>query len=187
MIRRRDPAAERLLDAAARVFTERGPGAGMAEVAAAAGVGRATLYRYFPSRDALLRGLVEAAAAEVEQRIADADVDAVDAREGVARLCRGFMTAGARYAFLANLGGEPQKDPEMARRLNDPVRRLLERGVAEGRIRSDLPIEVLFALFTGLVTQALRLLADGAAGPEQACAAVVSVFFDGVEPRDTPK
>jgi AcrR family transcriptional regulator len=47
-------AAERILDAAAVVFADRGVAAtGMAEVAAAAGCSRATLYRYFENRRAL--------------------------------------------------------------------------------------------------------------------------------------
>jgi AcrR family transcriptional regulator len=185
MTRRPDPdrTAERLIDAAARVFTERGPAAGMAEVAAAAGVGRATLYRYFPSRDALLQGLVEAAAAEVERRVADADAASVDVREGLARICRGYMAAGARFAFLARLDDEPHKDPDLDRRLREPVRALLERGVAEGELRGDLGVDTLFAMFTALVSQALRQLAGGGLGPERAAAAVVSLFLDGASAR----
>lgn len=47
-------AAERILDAAAALFVERGVGAvGMGEVAQAAGCSRATLYRYFSDRNEL--------------------------------------------------------------------------------------------------------------------------------------
>src|SRR5436190_1132755 len=48
-----------ILDAAAAVLVERGGAASMADVAAAAGVARATVYRYFPTRDALVARLVE--------------------------------------------------------------------------------------------------------------------------------
>lgn len=49
-----EPAAERILDAAERLFAGTDPAAvGMAEVARAAGCSRATLYRYFDSREAL--------------------------------------------------------------------------------------------------------------------------------------
>jgi AcrR family transcriptional regulator len=40
-----------ILDAAARVFSEQGTAANLADVAAAGGVSRATLYRYYPNRE----------------------------------------------------------------------------------------------------------------------------------------
>jgi AcrR family transcriptional regulator len=57
---RRDAAAnrERVLDAAAEVFHEHGLGAGLEDVARRAGVGVATVYRRFPSREALLEALL---------------------------------------------------------------------------------------------------------------------------------
>ena len=57
---RRDAAAnrERVLDAAAEVFHEPGLGAGLEDVARRAGVGVATVYRRFPTREALLEALL---------------------------------------------------------------------------------------------------------------------------------
>jgi len=52
--RRTEVAADRILDAAERLYTERDPvSIGMNEIATAAGCSRATLYRYFESREAL--------------------------------------------------------------------------------------------------------------------------------------
>ncbi|MHA7649434.1 TetR/AcrR family transcriptional regulator [Mycobacterium sp. ML4] len=52
--RRTEVAADRILDAAERLFTERDPASvGMNEIARAAGCSRATLYRYFDSRESL--------------------------------------------------------------------------------------------------------------------------------------
>ena len=46
-----------ILEAAATVLAERGEQASMADVAAAAGMARATVYRYFPNREALFEAL----------------------------------------------------------------------------------------------------------------------------------
>src|SRR5918911_2194199 len=66
--RRRQALQERvaaaILEAAARVLAAGGEQASMNDVAAAAGVARATLYRYFPSRQALLDELARVAADE---------------------------------------------------------------------------------------------------------------------------
>lgn len=52
--RRSEVAADRILDAAERLFTEQDPASvGMNEIARAAGCSRATLYRYFDSRESL--------------------------------------------------------------------------------------------------------------------------------------
>ena len=58
---RRDAAAnrERVLAAAAEVFHEQGLGAGLEDVARRAGVGVGTLYRRFPTREALLEALLQ--------------------------------------------------------------------------------------------------------------------------------
>lgn len=53
-LRRTQMAADRILDAAEKLFTEHDPGSiGMNEIARAAGCSRATLYRYFENREAL--------------------------------------------------------------------------------------------------------------------------------------
>src|ERR1700689_3069017 len=49
---------QRLLDAAADVFAEHGLEAGVEEIARTAGVGMGTLYRRFPTKDALIAALV---------------------------------------------------------------------------------------------------------------------------------
>jgi AcrR family transcriptional regulator len=59
----RDHVATGLLETAANVLADRGEAAGMSDIAEAAGVARATLYRYFPNREALRSALLDAALA----------------------------------------------------------------------------------------------------------------------------
>jgi AcrR family transcriptional regulator len=66
-----DQAVRRILDAAGRVFVERGVAqARMGEVARAAGCSRGTVYRYFADRDALRRAYVDRGAGRVAHRVA---------------------------------------------------------------------------------------------------------------------
>lgn len=69
---RAEHAADRILDAAERLFAERGVGSvGMADVARAAGCSRATLYRYFESRTALRTAYVHREARRIVATVAE--------------------------------------------------------------------------------------------------------------------
>ena len=179
----RDRIAAGILDTAAAVLAGRGESASMAEIADAAGVSRATLYRYFPSRDALLSGLAEAASAELRERIADAELDTIPVQEAIARLTRGFVFAGSKYVALTHSGHKPPDSGKTQQDLAEPVYRLLRRGIADGTLRSDLRPEVLVQIFSGLLETAIRISGPGGIGAEKASAAVISVFLDGSRPR----
>jgi TetR/AcrR family transcriptional regulator, mexCD-oprJ operon repressor len=59
------------------VLAERGGNASMADIADAAGVGRATVYRYFPTRDALLDALCKAGTEDLQRRLGEAGLDRI--------------------------------------------------------------------------------------------------------------
>lgn len=65
---------DQILDAADAVFAERGITAPLDLVVTAAGVGRATLYRNFPDRPALVEALFDRAVATLEAQARDADL-----------------------------------------------------------------------------------------------------------------
>jgi len=68
--RRTEVAADRILDAAEQLFTEQDPtSVGMNEIARAAGCSRATLYRYFESREALRTAYVHRETHRLGRRI----------------------------------------------------------------------------------------------------------------------
>src|SRR3954465_4395805 len=81
----------RILDAARSAFAESGLDVGVEEIARRAGVGKGTLYRRFPTKEALVRAIFEDILEEVETLAADADA-MDDAQEAFAR----FLSAAAR-------------------------------------------------------------------------------------------
>jgi AcrR family transcriptional regulator len=178
-----DRIAEAILESAAAVIAERGDGVTMTEIAAAAGVGRATLYRYFPTRDALLHGLAEMAMHDMRTRIADAGLDTVDVPRGIARLARILITGGSKYIAIAPA---PAKDPDcdedaghIDQQVGAPIRALLRRGITDGTFRPDLTPEVLDAMLRGLVEQGVYLVMRKELGTEEASDTVTSFFLNG--------
>jgi len=166
-----------ILEAAARVLGRR-PDAAMADIADEAGVGRATLYRHFPTRDSLLQGAEEAAIAELTEGIEAANLGDLTVERAIARLTSVFMRTGAKYAaFITQDDDHP--DSVDKQRVLQPVRDVIDRGVRDGVLRVDPPIDVLFEMFSALVERALWLTVAGTTTPEAATDAVVDLFLDG--------
>jgi AcrR family transcriptional regulator len=143
------------------------PDAGVAEVAAAAGVGRATVYRHFASREELIEALRLHASAEARQRFAEARVDEGDPVAALERMVAAMLALGDRYRVIF-----PQDQKSSQRRsevLLTPLTRLIARAQAEGAIDPALPpawvVASLRALLRGAVGEidARRLARDAAA------------------------
>ncbi len=179
---RYDRTAAAILDAAAQVLSEHGSRANMADVAAAAGVSRATVYRYYPDRDALLDALASHALADAAARLADAGLERAPVEEAIERIVRALTAVGDRYAVLvrAQVEGDPG---EIERLVAAPMRAVFARGIESGLLRQDLPAEVLLELFGGALVAALKLTERGQLGLEEASAATASVFLDGARAR----
>jgi TetR/AcrR family transcriptional repressor of mexCD-oprJ operon len=177
----RDRTATAILESAAVVLAERGGAASMEEIANSAGIGRATLYRYFPNRDELMRAMAAASVHELANRIEEADLDAVPFAEAIARLARAIIAAGSKYSALS---GDPAAHnshayPDLDIKVTEPIRALFRRAVADGVLRDDLPADLLMDLFTGLMRGALSATASGRRGVEETAAAVTTLFLRG--------
>jgi AcrR family transcriptional regulator len=174
---RQDRAAAAILDAAAHVLADHG-NASLAEVASAAGVSRATLYRYYPNREALLEALAVAAIADAGARLADAGLERASVEQAIERIFRALVAIGDRYAVVVDERVEPDED-ETDRVLGAPIRAVFKRGIETGVLRDDLPEEALLALFGGLLHAAVKLAGRRALGVEETAAAATAIFLDG--------
>ena len=179
---RYDRTAAAILDAAAHALSEHGSNANMADVAGAAGVSRATLYRYYPDREALLDALASHALAEAAARLADAGLERASVEDAIERIVRALTAVGDRYAVLVREQVEADPD-EIERLVAAPMRAVFARGIESGLLRQDLPAEVLLELFGGALVAALKLTERGRLGLEEASAAAASVFLDGARAR----
>lgn len=176
-----DRTSAAILDAAARVFAEDGGAASLAAVASAAGVSRATLYRYYASREALLEALVHDAIEDAARRLADAGLERAPVEDAIERILRAFVTVGDRYAVLVS--DLPRLDKADKSKLQTHVRGVLTRGIETGTLRTDLPATVLNELLAGAALSAIKLTQHHNLGLEEASAAAASLFLHGAQPR----
>lgn len=153
---RRDALAnqEKVLSAALRVFLREGRHAPMAEIAAEAGVGVGTLYRRYPSRDALLEALTHRSFRLLARLSEDAETRRGDA---VARLDWWWdRVIDQRDQLVLPLHGGPPIISDHVRaeqaRLHASLQRLLDIGRREGRIRDDVDIQDVILFGAMLIT-----------------------------------
>jgi len=154
---RSERAEQAILDATLEAIAERGvDGVGCEDVAARAGVGKATLYRRWPGKEDLLI----AAFASLKSPLPEPGGESV--REDLIAML-GVMANDAddpRYARqFALLHDEGQRYPRLVKRYKEQVveprreliRSVLRRGVATGELRADTDIEIAMLALTGAV------------------------------------
>lgn len=173
-----------ILAAAQRCFVRSGfHGASMQDICAEAGMSPGNLYRYFPSKEALIAGIAERDRAEVAQQFANADLSRglFAVLEGMAHhyfaerpteqvlLCTEVMAEARRHPEIARIF--TSFDADVRKWFLDLLRAAAERG--------DIPADVDF---DGVVTM-LMIIADGvwwrrALDPDFDPEAVLPIFMD---------
>ena len=144
---------ERVLTAARAVFAEQGRDAQMDDVARRADVGVGTVYRHFPTKDALLNGLSDELFALVAAH-ARTLVDSDDAWEAFleAMWFGGEKTAGDR-AFTEIMAASSDLPPRTCPGKEDlivTIGGLMERAKAQGRMRPDVVVDDIPLLMCGV-------------------------------------
>jgi AcrR family transcriptional regulator len=174
---------DRLLDAAVRAFSQDGPDVTLDAIAKDAGVGIGTLYRHFPTREAL----VEAAYRNELTRLCDAVADLLQTmppdeatRTWMDRFVDYMTTkrgmADALRAVIAS-GGNPYA--QSRDRLTAAITTLLHAGAAAGTVRSDIEPGDVLAGLSGIS------LAAGEPAQRDQARRLLDLLMDGLRYRAT--
>ncbi|RCV54336.1 TetR family transcriptional regulator [Marinitenerispora sediminis] len=150
---------ERVLVAARAVFAEHGIDAPMATVARRAGVGVATLYRHFPTRDALVRGAFAQQMETCARALTEA-LAAPDPWQGFQQLVETICALqreerGFPAAFVAAFPESTSEHARFPRRVERDFTALVRRAQASGALRADFhPSDLVVVLLAhcGLAT-----------------------------------
>ena len=162
--------AQRILDATA-VLLATDPGATLEQVAARAGVSRATVYHHFESRDTLLDALTEQSVREVRAALDAAYPDEDSATGAMERMLRAAWQVVGRYRGLVIVNPQRLERSELRARLAPalaPVRGVLSRGQQSGEFDPELPVEWLLGILTDIIHAASRQVSAGAMDADEA-------------------
>ena len=184
---RRD-VGDAILDTAATLVAEGGLRAvTMSQIAEQAGIGRATLYRYFPHVEAILAAWHRRHVAGHLARLAEVR----DAARSPAARVAAVLDA---YAQIARERARHQPGPEVARlvhrkehmgrlpaELHRLVRDVIAEAAASGDVRADVPADELAAFSIGALDVAPSLRSRAAVDR------LVAVTLSGLRPVDSPR
>ncbi len=172
---------ERLIAEARRFFGAGDATVPLDSVAQAAGVGVATLYRNFPTREALVEAVYRS---ELDALAADAD--ALLAGHGALDALRLWMDGYARFvaakramrdALRIALTSPTASTPETRARIRAVVARFTTAGAADGTIRGDVEPDDVTLSLAGAV---LMTAASTDASQQRR---LLDLLIDGLRPR----
>ncbi len=158
VLRRSDAVANqsKVLEAARQVFAEQGISAEVKDIADHAGVGVATIYRGFGSKEALVQATIEQADSAIETLLSEAE-HADGPLEALRLIVNGMLSYAETYGWLiqASLAGTNIGRSESSLQRQE-VRRertvdLIRRAVQSGAIHAQLNERVVKLLLDGAV------------------------------------
>ena len=174
---------ERVLAAAGAAFAEAGFDAQVEDIARRAGVGVGTVYRHFPTKDALVDALAEAHFGHLADLL-----EAALGREGdpweifADTIWQAAAPAIADVASCEIIAGHPRVVDVAAlsrKRLDDAAQTLITRATAAGGMRSDATVEDVRTLMCGFGHIAAAQRAGAALSWER----YLTIALDGLRAR----
>lgn len=157
-------------------------------IAARAGVSKATIYRWWPNKAAVVAdAFLELTAPEIG--FVDTGSVRSDLKDQMNKLARAFSGGAGRA--IAALVGEAQEDPTVAEAFRtrwisarrEATRDVLRRAVERGQLRGDLDLEVAMDALYGPIYY--RLLVGHAPLTEEFVGALADQLMVGLESRDS--
>jgi AcrR family transcriptional regulator len=143
---------ERVLAAARLVFAEHGLDALIPDVAARAGVGKGTVYRHFPTKEALVQALLDDYWRHLEELLEQALASA-DPWAGFVSLIQGIFAIKEEHRAACDiLMASPAERPKppLSGRLHEALATLFLRAQEAGSIRRDVPVEAVPVMLRSL-------------------------------------
>ncbi|MBK3634844.1 TetR/AcrR family transcriptional regulator [Streptomyces sp. MBT97] len=174
---------ERLLKVAAEAFAEHGEGASLDDIAKRAGVGSGTLYRHFPTRQALLEAAyvdrIEALAVRADElgaRLPPGEA----LQEWLDELCVGTIQVRGMKSLLGSAvtDGSTVAVTACSTHLKGAAARLVAAAQRAGALRADVEAIDVLRLAHGVATASEFAQGDG-----DAIRRYVSLLTEGLRPR----
>lgn len=185
---------QRILDAAAHVFSQRGYAlAYLKDIAKEAGTPIGNLYYYFESREAIVEEILNKVTSEIDENVRR-DLAAAPETANLAERLSLAIRSHLRWllahrnsylrAYLMVIDQIPEeirnRHLPLPRAYGDLWRELVQSGRAGGQIREDLDLTVVRLLIIGSLNYSLRWFRSGRMSVEQVAEQAATIFLNGI-------
>ena len=180
---RQERTREKVINLAMHVLAKN-PKASLNEIAEAAEVGRATLFRYFKSRKQLIHELVVEADRKLENATKPIIAQELNARETLVEFVKVLVPLGASFHFLNSeqVHSEGSGIEDLYRNQLGRFKELSKRLRAEDVVSADIPLAWVAAVLDNLIYTAWVTVLEGDIAPNDAPGLVLSSFLKGFSP-----
>lgn len=156
------------------------PRASMGQLASMVGLSRATLCRYFPSREAMMLTMFEAGITSAEQALVQARPNEGAAEHAIKRLIEELLPLAELYDYVYQ---QMHTDESMEARVQ-PLRAsliaLFQQWQGSGELRIDLSAAWLVESMSALLSSAATMIRSGRLARHDAAASVFKLLWQGM-------
>ena len=181
-----DPRAQRsreaLLEAAIDVLLSN-PLATLSEIAIYAGVGRATLYRHFETREQLLMTLANQCLEETEAKCKYIEDDGLIGRHALEAIFKEVIKLGKKYKFLLSLWQYVEQNKDFRKIYEDQLARLEQRIIEAkhaGDIKETVPSKWAVILFDSFLYATWTAMDYTECDMDEAIDLAIDNYFNGI-------
>lgn len=165
---------ERMMDASERLFLEKGfQGTTIADISAASGYSRRTIYAYFDSKDEILCGLVARGLRMLRDELKAILDESLAFSAMYGKICAAMRAYQAQHPLSAAHVNAAQADRltgdgltngarvvlSLGSEINALLEQFLQRGIAEGVVRRNVPVRLAVPVLWAGMTSLLSLAA----------------------------
>lgn len=155
------------------------------QVAEHAGVGRATLYRHFDTREQLIQEIARESFEQTEQLMAPVYAKQLSAEDTVRQMFVVLMPMADRFHFLLSLWSIASEDEEVQQIYHQQLGRLyqmVDQLRQEGGVNDRLTNDWILVTIDTLIYAGWWLIAEGKCSAEQAAEQAITTLFSGIGP-----
>lgn len=171
-----------LLDASFTVLLVN-PNASLSEIASQAGVGRATLYRHYPTREHLISAIAVESLHLIQAEMTPIEESKMTGLAAVNELVKRLLPLADRFHFLQMVWTLVEMDKQVWQLYGEQmaiIRGWVAQGQAEGEINSNLSVVWIVSVIDSMMYSASWLIANGDMAAEQVQAQCAEMLSHGI-------